>query len=37
MNPAELSRTNPPALLAAHARARPAAVAFRSKARGIYR
>ena len=37
MNPAELSRTNAPALLAAHAHARPDTVAFRSKARGIYR
>jgi long-chain acyl-CoA synthetase len=37
MNPAELSRTNAPALLAAHAHGRPDTVAFRSKARGIYR
>ncbi len=37
MNAAELSRTSAPALLAAHARSRPAAVAFRSKARGINR
>jgi long-chain acyl-CoA synthetase len=37
MDAAELSRTNAPALLAAHARAKPDAVAFRSKARGIYR
>jgi long-chain acyl-CoA synthetase len=37
MDAAALSRTNAPALLAAHARAKPDAVAFRSKARGIYR
>jgi len=37
VSPAELSRTNAPALLAAHARAKPDEVAFRSKARGIYR
>ncbi len=37
MQTPELSRTNAPALLVAHARARPVAVAFRSKARGIYR
>src|SRR4249920_1187700 len=37
MNAAGLSRTNAPALLAAHARARADTVAFRSKARGIYR
>ena len=37
MDAAGLSRTNAPALLAAHARAKPDAVAFRSKARGIYR
>ena len=37
MNAAELGRTNAPALLAAHARARADTVAFRSKARGIYR
>ncbi len=37
MGAAELGRTNAPALLAAHARARADTVAFRSKARGIYR
>ena len=37
MNAAELSRTSAPALLARHARERPDTVAFRSKARGIYR
>jgi long-chain acyl-CoA synthetase len=37
MDAAGLSRTSAPALLARHARERPAAVAFRSKARGIYR
>jgi long-chain acyl-CoA synthetase len=37
MDAAALSSTNAPALLAAHARAKPDAVAFRSKARGIYR
>ncbi len=37
MRTPELSRTNAPALLAGHARARPDTVAFRSKARGIYR
>ena len=37
MNAAELSCTNAPALLARHARERRGTVAFRSKARGIYR
>lgn len=37
MDAAALERTSAPALLAAHARAKPGEVAFRSKARGIYR
>jgi long-chain acyl-CoA synthetase len=37
LSPAELARTNAPALLARHARERGGAVAFRSKARGVYR
>ena len=37
MDPAELSRSNALRLLAAHARARPDVVAFRSKHLGLYR